>query len=182
LRAGQRLFRLDRIVQIQMASETFPQRINFPALEAVSQALASVPRVWQVEVWLATTLEEAHLQTGQPKACFAEANGGVLLQVDVEDLPWMARLLAGLGVPFIVHRPCGSPALVPNVPLPAGGGFTLTRWWPPSIALGRPDDQIRDDLRPALLALLLKKRQRRLDLRDSAGRHRDQQMSALPIL
>jgi predicted DNA-binding transcriptional regulator YafY len=29
----------------------------------------------------------------------------VLFQVDVEDLPWMARLLAGLGVPFIVHRP-----------------------------------------------------------------------------
>jgi predicted DNA-binding transcriptional regulator YafY len=41
----------------------------------------------------------------QPKACFEEAKGGVLFRVDVEDLPWMARLLAGLGVPFIVHRP-----------------------------------------------------------------------------
>jgi predicted DNA-binding transcriptional regulator YafY len=105
LRASQRLFRLDRIVQIQMTSETFPQRVNFHALEAVSQALASVPRVWQVEVWLETTLEEAHQQTRQPKACFAEAQGGVLFRVDVEDLPWMARLLAGLGMPFIVHRP-----------------------------------------------------------------------------
>ena len=71
----------------------------------MSQALASVPRVWQVEVWLETTLEEAEAQTRQPKACFAEANGGVLLRVDVEDLPWMARLLAGLGVPFIIRRP-----------------------------------------------------------------------------
>jgi predicted DNA-binding transcriptional regulator YafY len=105
LRGGQRLFRLDRIAQIQMTSETFPQRVNFGALEAVSQALASVPRVWQVEVWLATTLEEAHQQTRQPKACFSEAEGGVLFRVDVEDLPWMARLLAGLGVPFIIHRP-----------------------------------------------------------------------------
>ena len=105
LRAGQRLFRLDRIVHIQMTSETFPPRLNFPALEAVSQALASVPRVWQVEVWLATTLAEAEAQTRQPKACFEEANGGVLLRVDVEDLPWMERLLAGLGVPFIIHRP-----------------------------------------------------------------------------
>jgi predicted DNA-binding transcriptional regulator YafY len=44
-------------------------------------------------------------QTRQPKACFAAAEGGVLLRVDVEDLPWMARLLAGLGMPFVVHRP-----------------------------------------------------------------------------
>jgi predicted DNA-binding transcriptional regulator YafY len=58
-----------------------------------------------VEVWLETTLEEAHAQTRQPRACFEEAEGGVLCRVDVEDLPWMARLLAGLGVPFIVHRP-----------------------------------------------------------------------------
>jgi len=105
LRAGQRLFRLDRIVQIQITSETFPPRVNFPALEAVSQALAVVPRVWQVEVWLETTLAEAQEQTRQPKACFEEAEGGVLLRVDVEDLPWMARLLAGLGVPFTIHRP-----------------------------------------------------------------------------
>ncbi len=105
LREAQRLFRLDRIAHIQMTSETFPQRINFPALEAVQQALASVPRVWQVEVWLETTVEEAQEQMRQPKACFEEAKGGVLFRVDVEDLPWMARLLAGLGVPFIVHRP-----------------------------------------------------------------------------
>jgi len=97
--------RLDRIAHIQMTSETFPQRINFPALEAVQQALASVPRVWQVEVWLETTVEEAQEQTRQPKACFEEAKGGVLFRVDVEDLPWMARLLAGLGVPFIIRRP-----------------------------------------------------------------------------
>jgi predicted DNA-binding transcriptional regulator YafY len=105
LRAGQRLFRLDRIAHIQMTSETFPQRVNFGALEAVQQALAVVPRVWQVEVWLETTLAEAEQQTRQPRACFEEAEGGVLFRVDVEDLPWMARLLAGLGVPFTVHRP-----------------------------------------------------------------------------
>ena len=87
MRAGQRLFRLDRIAQIQPTNETFPPRVNFDALEAVSQALASVPGVWHVEVWLATTLEAAEAQTRQPKACCAEAEGGVLLRVDVEDLP-----------------------------------------------------------------------------------------------
>jgi predicted DNA-binding transcriptional regulator YafY len=105
LRGGQRLFRLDRIAHIEMTSETFPPRVDFPALEAVQQALASVPREWQVEVWLETTLQEAQQQMRLPKAFFEEANGGVLFRVDVEDLPWMARLLAGLGIPFIVHRP-----------------------------------------------------------------------------
>lgn len=105
LRQGQRLFRLDRITHIEITSETFPPRVHFPALEAVQQALASVPRVWQVEVWLETTLPEAQRQTRLPNAFFREGNGGVFLHVDVEDLPWMARLLAGLDIPFIVHRP-----------------------------------------------------------------------------
>ncbi len=105
LREGQRLFRLDRITHIETTSETFPPRVYFPALEAVQQALALVPRVWQVEVWLETTLPEAQRQTRLPKAFFQAGNGGVFLHVDVEDLPWMARLLAGLDMPFIVHRP-----------------------------------------------------------------------------
>ncbi|MBO0792266.1 MAG: YafY family transcriptional regulator [Ktedonobacteraceae bacterium] len=104
-RMGQRLFRLDRITHIEMTSETFPPRVHFPALEAVQQALASMPQVWQVEVWLETTLVEVQWQTRLPKAFFEEKSGGVLFRVDVEDLPWMARLLAGLDIPFIVHRP-----------------------------------------------------------------------------
>ncbi len=105
LRQEQRLFRLDRIQQIEVTSETFSPPVNFDALEAVQCALASVPRVWQIEVWLETTLEKAQQQTRLPKAFFEEGNGGVLLRVDVEDLPWMARLLAGLDIPFIVHHP-----------------------------------------------------------------------------
>ena len=105
LRQGQRLFRLDRITHIETTSETFPPRVHFPALEAVQQALASVPRVWQVEVWLETTLEEAQRQMRMPEAFFEVKSGGVLFRADVEDLPWAARLLAGLGIRFIIHRP-----------------------------------------------------------------------------
>ena len=105
LRGGQRLFRVDRIAHIEVTSETFPPRVNFSALEAVQQALASVPRAWQVEVWLETTLEEAQRQMQLPKTFFEEADGGILFRMDVEDLPWMARLLAGPGFPFIVRRP-----------------------------------------------------------------------------
>lgn len=105
LRQGQRLFRLDRIIHIETASETFPPRVDFPALEAVQRALASVPREWQVEVWLQTTLAEVRRRLRQPTPFFEEENGGVLFRVDVADLPWMARLLAGLGTPFVVLHP-----------------------------------------------------------------------------
>lgn len=105
LRQGQRLFRLDRIQQVEVTSETFSSPVNFDALKAVQRALATVPRVWQIEVWLETTLEEVQRQTRFPKAMFEEVDNGVILRVDVEDLPWMARLLASLDIPFIVHRP-----------------------------------------------------------------------------
>ncbi len=105
LRQGQRLFRLDRIMQVEMTSETFTHPANFHALEAVQHALASVPSVWQVEVWLETTLEEVRRQTHLSQAFFEEMHNGVLLRGDVEDLWWMARFLSSLGVPLIIHHP-----------------------------------------------------------------------------
>src|SRR5258708_1504874 len=105
LRQGQRLFRLDRILQVEVTGETFSRPADFRALAAIQHALASVPRVWQVEVWLETTLEEIQHKTRLSKAQFEEVHNGVLLRGDVEDLPWMARFLAGLGVPLIIHHP-----------------------------------------------------------------------------
>jgi predicted DNA-binding transcriptional regulator YafY len=105
LRQGQRLFRLDRIVQVEMANETFSLPVNFDAREAVQQALASVKREWRIEVWLKTTLAEAQRSLRLPPAFFEEKNGGVLLRCEVADLPWMAHKLAGLGLPFTIHQP-----------------------------------------------------------------------------
>ena len=107
LRQGQRLLRLDRLLQAELTSDTFLQPANFDALTEVQRALASVPRVWQVEVWLAAMLEEARRKArlSLSKGHFSEANNGTLLRCDVEDLPWMARVLAGLGLPFVVHHP-----------------------------------------------------------------------------
>jgi predicted DNA-binding transcriptional regulator YafY len=105
LRQGQRLLRLDRIQRIERTDEIFLRPANFEVLSAVQRALASVPRAWQVEVWLQTTLEEAQRKTPLSKGHFEEQNHGVLVRSEVEDLPWMARLLAGLGIPFIIHHP-----------------------------------------------------------------------------
>lgn len=105
LRQGQRLFRLDRILHVEMTGETFSPPRDFDALQAVQKALASVKRTWQVEVWLQTTLEDAQQHLRLPKAFFEEAQGGVLFRVEVGDLPWMARTLSGLGIAFMIHRP-----------------------------------------------------------------------------
>lgn len=105
LRQGQRLFRLDRIQQVEVTSDTFALPADFQALEAVQRAIASVPDVWQVEVWLETTLEQAQRQTRLTKAQFEEVDNGVILRGDVDDLEWAARLLAGLGVPLVIHSP-----------------------------------------------------------------------------
>ena len=105
LRQAQRLFRLDRVERIELTSESFLRPASFEALAAVQRALASVPRVWQIEVWLQTTLEEAQRTVPLSKGHFAEVNQGVLIRCEVDDLPWMARVLAGLGIPFIIHRP-----------------------------------------------------------------------------
>jgi predicted DNA-binding transcriptional regulator YafY len=105
LRQDQRLFRLDRIAAIEMMSETFTAPANFSVLEEVQRVLATVKRQWRIEVWLQTTLQEAQRQLRSANALFEEQNGGVLFRVEVADLPWMARLLAGLGIPFLIHHP-----------------------------------------------------------------------------
>lgn len=105
LRQGQRLFRLDRIHKIELTNETFTRPAEFHALEAVQRALATVPRVWQMEVWLKVTLREIQAKTRFPKAQFTEIDNGVLVRGDVEDLQWAAHFIAGLGVPFVIHRP-----------------------------------------------------------------------------
>ena len=105
LRRGQRLFRLDRIVQVEPLDEKFVRPVNFQALAAVQKALVSAPGTWQLEVWIEATLGEAQRQLQFLKAYFEEHANGVLLRGDTEDLDWMARRLALLAVPFIILQP-----------------------------------------------------------------------------
>lgn len=105
LRGGQRLFRLDRILHIGATGETFPRPEGFDALAAVQRALAAVPQTWRYAVWLETTLETIRWRTRLSNAYFEEADGGVLLRGEVENLRWIAITLAGFGVPFVIQHP-----------------------------------------------------------------------------
>ena len=104
-RGGERLFRLDRILAVEATDVPFTRQVGFDALAAVQRALASVPGAWRVEIWLGTTLEWAQWRTGLSAANFVEADGGILLRTEVDDLERLARDLAGLGVPLVIRQP-----------------------------------------------------------------------------
>jgi len=71
----------------------------------VTRSLAAVPHAHEIEVVLATTLENAKRRIPPTVATLAETEGGVLLTGRAEHLPGLAAMLAGLGWPFTVRRP-----------------------------------------------------------------------------
>jgi predicted DNA-binding transcriptional regulator YafY len=60
---------------------------------------------WPVEVFLHTTLEQARRHIAPEVAVLEATAAGVTLRCYTDNLPWMARVLAGLECQFIVHRP-----------------------------------------------------------------------------
>ncbi len=106
LREGMRLFRLDRVLEMELLETTFVRPPGFDTPDQVLEALAAMPQDrWAVEVLLEATLEAAREQVPSMGVVLEEAEGGVLMRSSTSDLGWMARLLAGLGLPFVIRRP-----------------------------------------------------------------------------
>ncbi len=105
LRAGPRLFRLDRIGAIEPLDEAFAPPPDFDPIAFVQQALAAAPGCWTVEARLATTLDEARVRVAPHEAVLEPRDGGVVLRFSVVDLDRAARYLIGLGFPFVVLGP-----------------------------------------------------------------------------
>ncbi|GAC1454430.1 MAG: YafY family protein [Ktedonobacterales bacterium] len=105
LRAGLRLFRLDRVMEAQLREETFVRPLNFDSLAFVHQSLATAPGTWLVRAVLDTTLERARQVVPAQQATLAVTDEGVELRCYAEDLDWMARFLISLGFPFAVREP-----------------------------------------------------------------------------
>ena len=60
---------------------------------------------WSVDVLLVATLEEAREQLPPMGMTLEEVEGGGMMRSSTSDLGWMARVLSGLGFPFVVRRP-----------------------------------------------------------------------------
>lgn len=105
-RSGQtRTFRLDRIARTEARPETFAAPPDFDPVAHVTGSLAGVAYRWEVEVLLETTRTEAQRRIGPTVGTLTDVDGGVLLRTRAERLAGMAQLLAGLGWPFVIHRP-----------------------------------------------------------------------------
>jgi predicted DNA-binding transcriptional regulator YafY len=87
----------------------FTQYQRKPAVAADTGAVQTLARrsasAHEIEVVLATTLENAQRRIPRTVATLAETEGGVLLTGRAEHLAGLAAMLAGLGWPFTVRRP-----------------------------------------------------------------------------
>ena len=108
------LAKIQRVLPAALSERVAALRrtLGFDPVQRVTRSLAAVPHAHEIEVVLATTLENAQRRIPPTVATLAETEGGVLLTGRAEHLPGLAAMLAGLGWPFTVRRPA---ALVTEV-------------------------------------------------------------------
>jgi predicted DNA-binding transcriptional regulator YafY len=105
LRQAIRMFRLDRILRVELREEYFTRPHNFDVLAYVLQAITAMPSRWLAEVLLETTLEQVRWAVPPTFATLEESADGILLRAYDDDLEHMARFLVNLGCPFLVIQP-----------------------------------------------------------------------------
>jgi len=105
MRKDERTFRLDRLLRIEATRETFERPEGFDLWEQIHRSMASVPYLWMAEVRLEVTPEEARRLIGPGEGTMESLDGAVLLRIGADDLEWIARRVARLGVPFTVLDP-----------------------------------------------------------------------------
>ena len=105
LREQMRTFRLDRLLSIEPTRESFRRPEGFDLWEQIHRSLASVPYRWKAVVRLQVSLDEARRLIGPSEGTLETVDGGVQLNIGGDDLEWIVRRLAGLGVGFAVLEP-----------------------------------------------------------------------------
>jgi predicted DNA-binding transcriptional regulator YafY len=106
LRQARRLFRLDRVISVEILDRAFDLPSGFDTPEGVLEALADMREdSWSVDVLLETTIGEARGQLPKMGVSLEETPEGVIMRSSTSDLAWMSRVLAGLSFPFVVRRP-----------------------------------------------------------------------------
>jgi predicted DNA-binding transcriptional regulator YafY len=105
LRAGPRLFRLDRVESAEPLDTAFVPPDGFDPLAFVRDALAAAPGAWRVEAVLDLPFAEARQRVAPHEGTLEPHPEGALLRFSVEDLPWAVRFLVGLGCRFLVRDP-----------------------------------------------------------------------------
>ncbi len=103
LRKGYRVFRLDRIQQAQVLSETFEKAEDFDC-EAFMKEKSSRDGT-TIAVEFQTDLSTVQEKIPSTYGTLTPTPTGVLFQERYDDVEGMARYLMALNLPFVVHQP-----------------------------------------------------------------------------
>lgn len=105
LRAGVRLFRLDRIAAAEATDERFTPPADFDAYAHVARAMAEYPGRWAVDVRLALPLAAAQDSMIAPYGTLTADGAGSRFQGRFDNLDGLARELVSLRCRFTVGEP-----------------------------------------------------------------------------
>jgi len=103
LRQDYRVFRLDRIQQAQVLSETFEKAQDFDYEELMREKYNASGT--QIEVEFQADMSTVQQKISTLYGTLTPTTIGVLLQEQYDDIESMARYLMALDLPFIVHHP-----------------------------------------------------------------------------
>jgi predicted DNA-binding transcriptional regulator YafY len=105
-REALRTFRVDRIRALKLedgVADAPPH--DFDAVTYLRSSLALLPGAHRVSVWLELSPEIAQRRLPDSLGVLTPTDGGVRLEVRVESLDWIARVIAGLGCRFTIEEP-----------------------------------------------------------------------------
>ncbi|MCG8347757.1 MAG: YafY family transcriptional regulator [Chloroflexales bacterium] len=104
LRQDYRLFRLDRLQQTQIRTDTFVRDESFDCEAYVCGQLMRAAN-WRIEVEFQATLYTVQQKIPAAYGSLTETPSGVLFRCDADDLDYTARYLMALDLPFVIHNP-----------------------------------------------------------------------------
>lgn len=105
LRQDMRVFRLDRIAEVELLEPTFELPKGFDTRGYVSRSVALAPLAYSAEVLLKTNLENAERELYPNFVTLETVSEGVTLRCTTDCLGWLARVLASLSFPWEVREP-----------------------------------------------------------------------------
>lgn len=105
LRQAIRLFRLDRMTQVQVLTESFVRPENFDCQAYVIEHFATGTARWQIEVEFKAPLYTVQQKIPAAYGTLTATSTGVLFQCQYDDINSMARYLVALDFPFVIHQP-----------------------------------------------------------------------------
>jgi predicted DNA-binding transcriptional regulator YafY len=105
LRQDYRLFRLDRMQQVQTLAETFVPDLAFDCQAYAVAQLGTSTEGWQVEVEFQATLAAVQQKIPASYGSRTATPNGVIFRCKTDDLLYLARYLIGLHLPFAIQHP-----------------------------------------------------------------------------